>query len=126
MRVQDILYCLWHRGQMTIHFLISCLFKPVVRAFSSHFFMTTAMSSNVSTSTQSHIELSLDAMMNSKPNSSSVNAFVHSNDINDNEITSHFVPSLSCASSCGSNSVYGSVVESNDEDDEVSSAPPRV
>ena len=111
-----------------IYFLLSRLFKPVVHAFNLHSLIptsmsnvSTSMSSNVSASTQSHVEMSLDAMVNSVPNSSSVNAFMRSNDIDDNEITSRFVPSLSCASSCASNSVYGSISVTTDDDDEVTS-----
>jgi len=53
--------------------------------------------------------------------SSSVNGQILSHDIDDNEITSRFVKSMSPASSCGSNSPFGSVF-TDDGDDEVSSA----
>jgi hypothetical protein len=58
-------------------------------------------------------------------NSSSVNGQILSHDIDDNEITSHFVKNVSPASSCGSNSPFGSVFKLVVDDDEVTSACPR-
>lgn len=53
--------------------------------------------------------------------SSSVNARVSSPDIDDDEVTSRFTP-FSPASSCGSTSAFGSIIEMIDGGDEVSSA----
>jgi hypothetical protein len=66
-------------------------------------------------------EMSLNVTANSVSHSSSVNAVIYSEDIDDDEITSHFVKSVSPASSCGSNSPFGSVTNMADDDEEVTS-----
>ena len=118
---RGLLCSLWHRGQMTHTFFAICLLTLTTRALFNYYSL---MFSSMSTDTQVPVDAYeepvgiLDAM-DSAPNSSSVNAYILSRDIEDDEITSRFVKSMSPASSCGSNSPFGSVFTDDGDDDEI-------
>ncbi|AGE49289.1 hypothetical protein ATCVBr0604L_810L [Acanthocystis turfacea Chlorella virus Br0604L] len=131
----NLLCSVWHQGQMTtnyMYFLLSCLLKPVKHGFFNlYYFMLSNMSTYarippLDTIYEEPEEMSLDAMVNSAPNSSSVNAYILSKDIDDEEITSRFVKSLSPASSCGSNSPFGSTIDMSVDDEVCSRLVPSV
>ena len=131
----DLLCSVWHRGQMTknyIFFLLSRLLKTVNHGFFNLYYLTLSSMSTyarippLDTIYEESEEMSLDAMVNSMPNSSSVNAHIESKDIDDDEITSRFVKSMSPASSCGSNSPFGSTIDMSIDDEVCSRLVPIV
>ena len=137
MSTMGLLWLLWHRGQMTENdkfFLLCSLLKRAAHGFFKSFslipmapiFAIPMLSTIYEDPEEASVDTVGDEMFSAlSRNSSSVNGQILSRDIDDDEITSRFVKSISPASSSGSNSPFGSVFKVDDDDDEVTSVYQR-